>query len=76
MNQFPITEYFVCFALPLLLVFLLLAVTIFVGLANGLTDEDREWLARYGAWVLIAALGWSAISYLVIFGPDLLMRAH
>ena len=50
--------------------------TIFVGLANRLTDEDREWLARYGAWVLIAALGWSAISYLVIFGPDLLMRAH
>ena len=56
---------------------LLLAVTLFVGLASRLTeDEDREWLARYGAWVLIAALGWSFISYLVIFGPDLLLRAH
>lgn len=73
----PTTEYFVCFGLPLLLVLLLLAVTIFVGLASRLTeDEDREWLARYGAWVLIAALGWSVISYLVIFGPDLLIRAH
>ncbi|MGA9770358.1 MAG: patatin-like phospholipase family protein [Blastocatellia bacterium] len=73
----PKAEYFVCFALPLLLVLLLLAVTLFVGLASRLTeDEDREWLARYGAWVLIAALGWSFISYIVIFGPDWLIRAH
>lgn len=76
-TSIPTTEYFVCFGVPLLLMLLLLAVTIFVGLASRLTeDEDREWLARYGAWALIAALGWSAISYLVIFGPDLLMRAH
>ena len=68
------TEYFVCFALPLLLVFLLLAVTLFVGFNVYLTDEDREWLARFGAWVLIGVLGWSAISCLVIFGPHLLIK--
>src|SRR4030095_15828359 len=50
----PETEVFVCFALPLLLVFLLLAVTIFIGVASRRTsDEDREWMARFGAWVLI-----------------------
>ena len=76
LDGIPTTEYFVCFALPLLLIFMLLAVTLFVGFAFPLTDEDREWLARYGAWVLIAALGWSFISWLVIFGPDLLIRAH
>ncbi|HST20445.1 MAG TPA: patatin-like phospholipase family protein [Blastocatellia bacterium] len=71
----PVTEYFVCFAIPLLLVFMLLAVTLFVGFALPLTDEDREWLARYGAWILIAALGWAVISWLVIFGPHWLMKA-
>lgn len=75
-QSIPQTEYFVSFALPLLLLFLLLAVTLFVGLASRFTtDEDREWMARYGAWVLIAILGWSAISYLVIFGPYWLMRS-
>jgi hypothetical protein len=71
----PATELFVCFALPLIVTLLLLAVTLFVGLASRFTeDEDREWLSRFGAWGLIAILGWSAISSLVIFGPEALMR--
>lgn len=75
-NAIPDTEIFVCFALPLLLVFLLLAVTLFVGLASRRTsDEDREWLARFGAWVLIGVFVWSAISALVIFGPYWLLKA-
>ncbi|MEK6321256.1 MAG: patatin-like phospholipase family protein [Acidobacteriota bacterium] len=75
-NSIPDTEIFVCFALPLLLVFLLLAVTLFVGLASRRTsDEDREWLARFGAWVLIGVLVWSLASSLVIFGPYWLLKA-
>jgi hypothetical protein len=70
----PITEYFVCFALPLILGLLLLAVTLFVGLGSRFTeDDDREWLARYSAWVLIVSLGWAIISFIVIFGPEALM---
>ncbi|HVG21639.1 MAG TPA: patatin-like phospholipase family protein [Blastocatellia bacterium] len=66
----PVTEYFVCFALPLILGLLLLAVTLFVGLGSRITeDEDREWLARYAAWVMIVSLGWAVISFIVIFGP-------
>lgn len=75
-RSIPETEVFVCFALPLLLVFLLLAVTIFVGVASrGTSDEDREWLARFGAWVLIVVFVWSAISALVIFAPYWLLKA-
>jgi hypothetical protein len=71
----PATELFVCFALPLIIALLLVAVTLFVGFASRFTeDEDREWLARFGAWGLIAVLAWGAISSLVIFGPEALVR--
>ncbi|HYX71247.1 MAG TPA: hypothetical protein VE732_00630, partial [Nitrososphaera sp.] len=70
----PITEYYTCFALALILGLFLLAVTLFVGFGSRFTDdEDREWLARYGAWVLIVSLGWGVISFIVIFGPVGLM---
>ncbi|HEX8336085.1 MAG TPA: patatin-like phospholipase family protein, partial [Pyrinomonadaceae bacterium] len=32
-------------------------------------DEDREWLARFSAWLFIGILGWGLLSALVIFGP-------
>lgn len=71
---FPIpqhrAEYYICFAAPLYLVLFLLVVTVFAGFSGWWTDdEDREWWARFGAWVLIAVVGWCAISPLVIFGP-------
>lgn len=63
-------EYYVCFAAPLFLLFFLLVVTIFTGFSGWWTnDEDREWWARLGAWVLIPAVAWSLISPLIIFGP-------
>jgi len=71
----PETELFVCFSLPLIVGLLLLSVALFVGLSSRFTeDEDREWFARFGAWGLIAIVGWSAISSLIIFGPEALLR--
>jgi hypothetical protein len=68
------TALYVCFAPPLFLMLFLIGVTIFVGLASyDTTDADREWLARAGAWVLIASVVWSVVSFLVIFGPPLLL---
>src|SRR5262249_22369630 len=59
-----------CFAAPLFLVLFLFTATIFIGVASKVTsDEDREWWARMGAWVLIAIIGWSLFSSLVLFGP-------
>lgn len=65
--------YYVCFAAPAFLILFLLAATVFVGLASRFTtDADREWLARAGAWIIIASVAWSLISVVVIFGPGLL----
>jgi hypothetical protein len=64
------TERYVCASAPLLLFLFLAAATLFVGLASKYTsDEDREWLARAGAWILIAILLRSATSLIVIYGP-------
>jgi hypothetical protein len=53
----------------------LLATTLFIGLVSRsqqFGDEDREWWARFKAWVLIAIIGWSIFSAISIFGPLLL----
>jgi hypothetical protein len=75
-NLFPIvqgwdaTERYVSFAAPTLLFLFLLAATLFVGLASKYTDdEDREWLARAGAWILIFIALRSGLGLLVIYGP-------
>ena len=38
------------------------------------TEDDREWWARSGAWLLIAVLAWVLFSAAVLYGPDLLRR--
>ncbi|HMF55886.1 MAG TPA: patatin-like phospholipase family protein, partial [Pyrinomonadaceae bacterium] len=65
---------YVCFASPTFLILFLLAATVFVGASSRFTsDPDREWLARAGAWIIIASVAWSLISVIVIFGPMLLV---
>jgi hypothetical protein len=50
---------------------MLVAATLFVGLASRVTsDEDREWWSRAGAWILIAILGWSVPTTIVVWGPE------
>lgn len=67
---------YVCLALPLFLSAFLLAATLFVGLISRVTDdEDREFWARAGSWVLIVIVSWSGISSLVIFGPLALLKS-
>jgi hypothetical protein len=60
---------------PLLLLAILLAGCIFVGFSSRqLKDEDREWLSRAGAWVLLYVVSWAALSALVLFVPGWVMR--
>ncbi len=62
---------YLCFAVPVFLLIFLIASTIFVGLASRIiTDEDREWLARYGAWILITSGVWMAANALVLIAPS------
>jgi patatin-like phospholipase len=67
---------YVCLALPLFLSAFLVAATLFVGLVSRFTDdEDREFYARAGSWMLIMIVCWSGISSLVIFGPLALLKS-
>ena len=53
------TELYACFAAPAFLLVFLLGATLYIGVTSKSTaidDEDREWWARLGAWILIAIL--------------------
>ncbi|HEY6972101.1 MAG TPA: hypothetical protein VJA94_23015, partial [Candidatus Angelobacter sp.] len=61
---------YVTIALPMLLLFFALAVTVFVGLTSiVLGDEDREWLARAGAWILLTIVTWAGFCALTLLAP-------
>ena len=63
---------YTCFAAPLLWTIFTLAETVFIGLSSRVTgDDDREWWARSGAWILIALNLWLSLSLIVVFGPEL-----
>ncbi len=65
-----ITASYVCFGVPLLLAILFLQAAIFVGASSHANhDFDREWWSRASGWVLLAALGWIALSTIAIYGP-------
>jgi Patatin-like phospholipase len=64
-------ETYVTLAPPLLLLALMLPVVLFVGLTSSvLEDEDREWLSRAGAWMLLSILFWTGLCSLVLFAPE------
>jgi hypothetical protein len=64
---------YVTLSVPLLLLLFLLSGTVYVGLSSGTTtDEDREWLARYGGWILIVGVVWIVLNGLVLLGPLML----
>ncbi len=66
---------YACLAPGVFLSAFLLAATLLVGLLSRWTnDEDREWWARCGAWMLIAGVVWLVMSALVLFGPLLFSR--
>jgi hypothetical protein len=63
-------RWFVVLSVPVLQFILFLAQTLLVGLASKLTkDEDREWLARYGAWTLVVMVAWILAAGVSLFGP-------
>jgi hypothetical protein len=68
---------YVTFAMPLLFVSFGLAVTVFVGFTSRvLNDDDREWLARAGAWGLLFVACWIGFAALTLLLPQLLFDLH
>ena len=74
------TEAYLCLAVPLFLLVFLTAAVVYIGFTSTprikfVEDEDREWWARFGAWLLISIIVWVAANSVVIFGPLLLLSA-
>ena len=72
------TEVYVCVALPIFLLVFWAGTTFVVGLTSRSTrfsDDDREWWARLGAWLLIASIAWFVFNALVVFGPLALLES-
>ncbi len=77
LNPGPHPHAFACLAVPILLTLYALAGTLIAGLSSKWTEEDDlEWWARCGAWMLIVVFSWAAVTLLVIFGPTLPARLH
>jgi hypothetical protein len=65
-----VTAAYVCLGVPVLLGILFLQAAIFVGASSHANhDFDREWWSRASGWVLLAGLGWMALSAIAIYGP-------
>ncbi len=57
-------------AVPLVLFAMSFAGSLFVGFTSRiLKDEDREWLSRAGAWLLLFVMCWTGICALVLILP-------
>jgi hypothetical protein len=70
-------EVYTTFAMPLLFASFGLAVTIFVGFTSRvLEDDDREWLARAGAWGMLTMVAWIGFSAMTLFAPLLIFWLH
>ncbi|HEU4768645.1 MAG TPA: patatin-like phospholipase family protein, partial [Pyrinomonadaceae bacterium] len=65
-------DVFACVAVPLLLLLYALSGTLIAGFTSKWTQEDDlEWWARCGAWILVVTFGWAMVTLLVIYGPTL-----
>ena len=61
---------------PLVLLSVLLTEILHIGLAShDFKSQQREWLSRLGAWMLILCLGWLAFTGVVLLGPFVVLIA-
>ena len=63
----------IIFAVPWLLVAQLIAEVIFVGLTSYQdgSDGDREWFGRAAGWLLVTAIAWLVLMFLVFVGSEI-----
>ncbi len=65
---------YACLAVPFLFAALSVGSVLYIGLARGFTSEDdREWWASAGGWILMTIMLWIASHALVIYGPPALL---
>lgn len=63
------------FSVPLVLLLMGFEAVLITGFTSRLAnDDDQEWWARAGAWVLIVAVMWILVHLLVLYGPLLILN--
>jgi Patatin-like phospholipase len=79
-HLFSFTAYaahlYAVFAVPAVVTATLAGMTLFIGAVSKfkwVEDEDREWWARFGAWMLVGIVAWIAVTAITVFGPPLLL---
>ncbi len=66
----PSPRVFILFAPTMIMAVFLATATAFIAFSSSWTDDDdREFWARMGAWMLIVAAGWFALAGLALFTP-------
>jgi hypothetical protein len=76
--SFPARLTYAVLAGPLVIAVSLVGMTLFIGFVSKFTwidDEDYEWWARFGGWLLIVATSWLVINITVIIGPIILIQS-
>ncbi|MGH9633067.1 MAG: hypothetical protein ACRD7E_32590, partial [Bryobacteraceae bacterium] len=70
-------QLYTCVAFPLVMGVFMLSGTLLVGLTSNITeDEDREWWARSGGWLLLPTLLWPVAASCVLYAGPWLARAN
>lgn len=73
-EKFSHLELYATLCVPLALVSFMLTASLLSGMLSWLISESqREWLARAGAWLLLATMGWLVVFAVVIYGPQLVL---
>lgn len=76
LDAVPVATSFLCVAVPLFLSCNLVQSAVFIGLASGDTsDDDREWVARFGGTVLLISLFWLLFNGGVLILPGYAIKA-
>ena len=72
----PVSELYVCFAVPIVLLIFFVQNAAFVGISSKVNEDyDREWWGRGGALLLMTAVILALGCFVAVFGPVLLYRA-
>ncbi|MEA2953247.1 MAG: hypothetical protein QOJ96_2767, partial [Alphaproteobacteria bacterium] len=68
---------YLTFWAPWMLCSQVIALTIFVGLISYQKrfDADREWISRAAGWIIVAAIGWLVMTFLVFAGLLTLLQS-
>src|SRR5579871_3678966 len=75
-EPYPYISAYACWATPTILLTFWLSLTLYLGIASMYTtDEDREWHARTGGWILMVLAVITGLNVIVIYGVPLLLKA-